>query len=102
MSSGSSNFDPSMQPPMMPNIPSQPNPSPIPSSASTPPTTSTPTSSQSSSGGFESFKTFLGPQGYAQFMNILCMMITNQLGKETNQIKQASLKLRDSLTGNDD
>ena len=52
--------------------------------------------------GFESFKTFLGPEGYEKFMQITCNMINNQMKKEQQQAKEASDKLKRALMGQDD
>ncbi len=52
--------------------------------------------------GFSSFRKFLGAQGYAQFEQILCNMLSSQIQKEVQKIKQASQRLRNSETGQDD
>ncbi len=95
MSSEPSNIDPSMQPPITPNRPSQ-----FPQT-SLGPISQSEAKTKLGTDGFNKFKAFLGPEGYKQFMSILCMMIASQLNKETIQMKKASQDLKDSLTGND-
>ena len=48
--------------------------------------------SQSNGGGFESFKKFLGPEGYAKFIDLMCQQMRSEIKKQEDKARKALRK----------
>ncbi|MCH9611970.1 MAG: hypothetical protein S4CHLAM102_04500 [Chlamydiia bacterium] len=90
-----------MTEPTNPTGPSSPNPTPPQSGPSSNVPGFTPIGG-SGEDPWQSFKNFLGPEGYKKFMNGLCQSINQDISRQTKKMHEASEKLKRAELGEDD